>query len=122
MASRCDIARSWASNCARRIEDSYLHPSTELGDRCVFDGDRRENRRMNLERLKYPIVQISLDLTSLDEALDTAAIAVDAGVDWLGNAAAPGGRAACGGTAPRPFSRSADRRRPQDDGRRVRGR
>src|ERR687889_1462958 len=33
--------------------------------------------------VKYPIVQISLDLTSLDEAIETAAIAVDAGVDWL---------------------------------------
>jgi 3-hexulose-6-phosphate synthase/6-phospho-3-hexuloisomerase len=31
----------------------------------------------------FPIVQISLDLTSIDEALDTAAIAVEAGVDWL---------------------------------------
>jgi 3-hexulose-6-phosphate synthase len=30
-----------------------------------------------------PIVQISLDLTSLDEALETAATAVAAGVDWL---------------------------------------
>src|SRR5260221_13746799 len=38
---------------------------------------------MNLDRLIFPIVQISLDLTSLDEALETAAIAVDAGVDWL---------------------------------------
>jgi len=38
---------------------------------------------MNLDRLTFPIVQISLDLTSLDEALDTAAFAVDAGVDWL---------------------------------------
>jgi 3-hexulose-6-phosphate synthase len=38
---------------------------------------------MNLDRLTFPIVQISLDLTSLDEALETAAIAVDAGVDWL---------------------------------------
>jgi 3-hexulose-6-phosphate synthase/6-phospho-3-hexuloisomerase len=33
--------------------------------------------------LEFPIVQISLDLTSLDEALETAEIAVDAGVDWL---------------------------------------
>jgi 3-hexulose-6-phosphate synthase len=32
---------------------------------------------------EYPIVQISLDLTTLDEALETAAIAVSAGVDWL---------------------------------------
>src|SRR5262249_12512434 len=36
-----------------------------------------------LDTLQFPIVQISLDLTSLDEALETAAVAVDAGVDWL---------------------------------------
>ena len=30
-----------------------------------------------------PIVQISLDLTNIDEALETAAMAVRAGVDWL---------------------------------------
>ena len=30
-----------------------------------------------------PIVQISLDLTSLEEALATAHVALDAGVDWL---------------------------------------
>lgn len=30
-----------------------------------------------------PIVQISLDLTDLEEALDTATIALRAGVDWL---------------------------------------
>src|ERR1044071_9793304 len=29
------------------------------------------------------IVQISLDLTNIDEALDTAAMALRAGVDWL---------------------------------------
>src|SRR4051812_27350271 len=33
--------------------------------------------------LTYPIVQLSLDLTSLDEALETAAVGVAAGVDWL---------------------------------------
>ena len=38
---------------------------------------------MHLDNLTYPIVQISLDVTSLDEALETAAIAVDAGIDWL---------------------------------------
>ena len=38
---------------------------------------------IDLDHLEYPIVQISLDLTSIDEALETAAIAVDAGVDWL---------------------------------------
>ena len=30
-----------------------------------------------------PIVQISLDLTDVDEALATAAMAMRAGVDWL---------------------------------------
>ena len=30
-----------------------------------------------------PIVQISLDLTNIDEALDTAALALRAGVNWL---------------------------------------
>jgi 3-hexulose-6-phosphate synthase/6-phospho-3-hexuloisomerase len=30
-----------------------------------------------------PIVQISLDLTSLEEAIETAALALRAGVDWL---------------------------------------
>jgi 3-hexulose-6-phosphate synthase len=38
---------------------------------------------LTLDALQFPIVQISLDLTSLEEALDTAAIAVAAGVDWL---------------------------------------
>src|SRR4051812_14402625 len=37
----------------------------------------------NLDTLKFPIVQISLDLTSLDDSLDTARIAVEAGVNWL---------------------------------------
>jgi 3-hexulose-6-phosphate synthase len=30
-----------------------------------------------------PIVQISLDLTDIDEALAAARIALEAGVDWL---------------------------------------
>src|SRR5436190_21886774 len=30
-----------------------------------------------------PIVQISLDLTNIDEALETGAMALRAGVDWL---------------------------------------
>jgi 3-hexulose-6-phosphate synthase len=38
---------------------------------------------IDLDHLDFPIVQISLDLTSIGEALETAAIAVDAGVDWL---------------------------------------
>src|SRR6476659_7168487 len=38
---------------------------------------------MDLKSLPHPIVQLSLDLTSIEEALDTAAIGVEAGVDWL---------------------------------------
>ena len=38
---------------------------------------------MDLAHLPHPIVQLSLDLTSIDEAIDTAAIGVEAGVDWL---------------------------------------
>ena len=38
---------------------------------------------MNLRSLSTPIVQLSLDLTSLDEAIETAEIGVSAGVDWL---------------------------------------
>ncbi len=38
---------------------------------------------IDLDHLTYPIVQISLDLTNIDEALETAAVAVEAGVDWL---------------------------------------
>ncbi len=30
-----------------------------------------------------PLVQISLDLTDIDEALETATLAMRAGVDWL---------------------------------------
>lgn len=36
----------------------------------------------NLRGMK-PLVQISLDLTTIDEALETAATAIRAGVDWL---------------------------------------
>jgi 3-hexulose-6-phosphate synthase len=38
---------------------------------------------MNLQTLEHSVVQLSLDLTNIDEAIDTAAIGVDAGVDWL---------------------------------------
>ena len=38
---------------------------------------------MDLKSLTHPIVQLSLDLTSMDEAIETAAIGVEAGVDWL---------------------------------------
>src|SRR5262245_28548079 len=38
---------------------------------------------MDLGSLAHPIVQLSLDLTSIEEALETAAVGVEAGVDWL---------------------------------------
>jgi 3-hexulose-6-phosphate synthase len=38
---------------------------------------------INLQGLTHPVVQLSLDLTSIEEAIDTAAVAVEAGVDWL---------------------------------------
>ncbi|MET0694206.1 MAG: orotidine 5'-phosphate decarboxylase / HUMPS family protein [Propionibacteriaceae bacterium] len=40
-------------------------------------------RNLSRDDLTRPIVQISLDLTSVAEALTTAAVAVEAGVDWL---------------------------------------
>jgi 3-hexulose-6-phosphate synthase/6-phospho-3-hexuloisomerase len=36
-----------------------------------------------LDNLTFPIVQLSLDLISLEEAIETATVAVAAGVDWL---------------------------------------
>jgi 3-hexulose-6-phosphate synthase len=44
---------------------------------------RMREHSLDLNNLPHPIVQLSLDLTSIDEALETAAIAVEAGVDWL---------------------------------------
>jgi 3-hexulose-6-phosphate synthase len=38
---------------------------------------------MKLKALTHSVVQLSLDLTNIEEALDTAAVGVDAGVDWL---------------------------------------
>lgn len=38
---------------------------------------------IDLDHLRYPIVQISLDLTNIQEAIETAEIAVAAGVDWV---------------------------------------
>jgi 3-hexulose-6-phosphate synthase len=40
-------------------------------------------RGISRQSLRRPLVQVSLDLTSNDEALRTAAIAVAAGADWI---------------------------------------
>src|SRR5579884_2206451 len=45
--------------------------------------DGTSQRRPSREELRRPHVQVSLDLTSIDEALHVAEIAVAAGVDWL---------------------------------------
>ena len=41
------------------------------------------DRRPRREELRRPHVQVSLDLTSIEEALRVAAIAVRSGLDWL---------------------------------------
>src|SRR5438876_12378284 len=41
------------------------------------------DRRPRREELRRPHVQVSLDLTSIEEALHVAEIGVRAGVDWL---------------------------------------
>src|SRR5260221_11424375 len=46
-------------------------------NKCLFCAGLQTNDAMK------PIVQISLDLTNIDEALETAALAMRAGVDWL---------------------------------------
>src|SRR6266436_6532015 len=58
---------------ARRFEGSRARRSAGL-----HEGGRAGTRL----RMK-PIVQISLDLTDVEEALATAAMAMRAGVDWL---------------------------------------
>src|SRR5690606_32177871 len=40
-------------------------------------------RHLTRENLTSPLVQVSLDLTNNDEALRTAAVAVESGVDWI---------------------------------------
>src|SRR5690606_39793809 len=40
-------------------------------------------RHLTRANLARPLVQISLDLTNNDEALRTAAVAVESGVDWI---------------------------------------
>lgn len=39
--------------------------------------------RLTRENLSNPLVQISLDLTNIAEALNTATVAVEAGADWI---------------------------------------
>jgi len=38
---------------------------------------------MKLEKQEHAIVQLSLDLIDMEEAIETAAVGVEAGVDWL---------------------------------------
>jgi 3-hexulose-6-phosphate synthase/6-phospho-3-hexuloisomerase len=59
----------------RRCYDGALQPR-------LFRRETEDNRSINPHRMR-PIVQISLDLTSIAEALQTAEMALSAGVDWL---------------------------------------
>lgn len=43
----------------------------------------RSIRHLTRDTIATPLVQVSLDLTSVADALSTAAVAVDAGVDWI---------------------------------------
>src|SRR5262249_10523656 len=86
-------------NGHRRSRDGLDQPEVRNGSRPGLLGapavsPDRDLRRHQLVRprprrlqsgaaVTPPIVQLSLDLTSLDEALETAAIGVEAGVDWL---------------------------------------
>ena len=73
--------REFCSALGRRTHPSgYLAGRLGAAFQSCLDYTPRVSR---LDNLTFPIVQLSLDLTSLDEALETAAIAVEAGVDWL---------------------------------------
>ena len=63
---------------------SELRLWSYVGTRCrhALTG-RREDEQYSLQPPMLPIVQISLDLTHLEEALATATLARRAGVDWL---------------------------------------
>src|SRR5687767_8861066 len=63
----------WPTRLPNRFDSTGLRNAGGLRDRL---------RGVTRLRMK-PIVQISLDLTEIDEALSTAAVAMRAGVDWL---------------------------------------
>ena len=81
-------------------------------------GTRTRNRS---DMTQFPIVQISLDLTSLEEALETAEIAVvrRRGLARGRHPAHPRRGAACGRGAAQALPGPPHRRGPEDDGRRI---
>src|SRR5262249_5171241 len=69
-----------------RIRRNRQRPHPVAGSRRRRLVSQHQNPRdqvMNMKISHPPIVQISLDLTDIKEAIETARIAVEAGVDWL---------------------------------------
>ncbi len=54
-----------------------------MANRLISYFGKTENFRLAKTNFMKPIVQISLDIIDLNEALETAALALEAGVDWL---------------------------------------
>lgn len=54
-----------------------------MANRLISYFGKTENFRLAKTSFMKPIVQISLDIIDLNEALETAALALEAGVDWL---------------------------------------
>lgn len=54
-----------------------------MANRLISYFGKSENFRLVKTNFMKPIVQISLDIIDLNEALETAALALEAGVDWL---------------------------------------
>lgn len=73
-------ARSWKIEM-EDFDDLRQNVGSHVREECRHI--ERNPTLLNLDNLKYPIVQVSLDLTSIEEALETAQVAVEAGVDWI---------------------------------------
>src|SRR2546429_3137505 len=98
----------------RRPPRSTLFPYTTLF-RSLNTEQQATRRSFPLPSAHPPVVQISLDLMHVHEALDTARVAVEAGGDWPGAGAPPlfaegpaGGRALPAGLPYHPIR--ADRK------------
>src|SRR5438045_3998891 len=59
----------------------FTYPDSHLRFK-TLNAQQKPPLKPKTQRMK-PIVQISLDLTDIDEALETAVMALRAGVDWL---------------------------------------
>jgi len=69
--------------CLIQFIDRYEQLSNKKGNDCIFQFNLELFLKNQNGLYMKTIVQISLDLTNIDEALETAAMAMRAGVDWL---------------------------------------